>query len=155
MADVYHYVDQALALSLDVPAGWSGLRDEHFPLTLLAPEEHGYQAHMSFMAQQLVPPTEARLEQLVRDTYQSGSIQLPAYRLLDLQKRTVDAEPAFSVRYQWEPAEIGQALTQLDLLILARAATVYVVHCYTLQQLQGGYLPVFEQIIDSIRFEQL
>jgi hypothetical protein len=146
------YFDANLGLSLLAPRGWVAGAIEAFPLNFFAPEEKGYRAHLSFGLAQLDAPDLPTFEALMLALYPSAGLALEEYRLHTSYAFTLDDRPAFLARYDWFAGVNLSHLAQVDVLVWVQPNICYKVHGYALLQTADRYMPVFADVISSIRF---
>lgn len=150
--DVRSYYDASVGVAMEIPAEWNAGSTPDFALILVAPEEQGFHANLSFTVSPFNPPTQERLRDLIEDTRQDREANYPGFTVLREERVIQDKCPGYIETYHWEMEETGVPLFQLYAVIMAGEDALYTLHGTALRSLERAYEPLFRQIIGSIRF---
>jgi hypothetical protein len=149
---VRSYYDANVGVAMEIPAEWDAGSTPDFALILVAPEEQGFNANLSFTISPFDPPTQDRLRDLIQDTRQDREENYPKFSVVREERMIQDKCPGYIETYHWELEETNTPLFQLYALILAGQDALYTLHGTSLRSLEDSYEPLFRQIIASIRF---
>lgn len=146
------YFDQEMGLSLQMPSDWDAAETNQFPLVLLAPPEDGFRANMGFGVSPMNPPTPEHLQHIITRTRHDRQQDYDHFEFINEARFMHRGFPGHIERYRWTLDNTGAALQQVFALILTGPDALYNIHGTTLEQHADKYVPLFEQIVYSIRF---
>lgn len=147
---VSHFSAQ-LALSIEMPESWIAEETEAFPLLLLSPSESGYRSNLGFSLVSLPLGTPEDLEAVISNTKQDQQSDYPKFKQLSEQRSFQDNYPLYLQTYQWHEPSRQIDFCQVLALMVISPEYLYEIHGATLSQLSEKYLPILNQIINSIR----
>jgi hypothetical protein len=150
--DVRSYYDASVGVAMEIPAEWDAGSTPDFALILVAPEEQGFHANLSFTVSPFNPPTQERLRDLIEDTRQDREENYPKFSVLREERMILDQCPGYIETYHWEMEDTKVPFFQLYALVLAGQDALYTLHGTSLRALEQVYEPLFRQMIASIRF---
>lgn len=146
------YYDKDVGVSLEMPAEWDAAASEHFALILLAPSKQRFRPNLSFVVKSLKPPTPEHLQQMIDKARKDREASYQGFALVSEERLMQDNYPGHLEVYHWEMDETGTPLTQIFVLILTGPDALYSLHATCLREQETTYLPIFREIIASLRF---
>ncbi len=146
------YYDPDIALSLEMPTDWDAAATDQFPLLLIAPPEQDFRANLSFSVQEFDPSTPEHLQWVIDQTRADRSRTFVDFQLISEQRIMQDNFPGHLEHYHWTMDDSGLPMTQLFALILTAPNALYGLHATCLQATENRYVPIFMNIIHSLRF---
>ncbi len=153
--DWVSYFNEKLSISLILPKDWQIGSNEDFELILLAPAEDNYRPNVGFSKHGFKNPTRPQFEAAIKKTKENQRKDHPDYKLLAEEPCWIDSSPAYHQNYEWKSKELGRSFVQTLTLILTQEDGLYEINGTTLKGKEGDYLPIFEKIIESIRFIEI
>ncbi len=151
-AGVRSYFDPDLMVSLELPDDWETGATDDFPLVLLAPADHGFRANVGFSQRALDPPTKDGFVAAIEQLKSEQERDFAGYELVGERRHVQDNCPAYLVRCRWDLDEGSTRVAQIAALYAAGPERIVEVHATALAELESEYLPVFQQVLDSLRF---
>lgn len=150
-----HY-HAGLGISLLVPPPWQRARTDQVPLVFIAPVEAGFRSNLGFMRappDPAAPPPAEALAAAIARAHAERSAEYPGFMEIAARHLVVDGRAAFLQRYRWHPPEVPQPFAQLFGLVVTDDHGLLEINGATLDSLAARFLPLFEEIVRSIRFE--
>jgi len=145
-----NYFDENLSISLSVPPKWTVGENDDFELHLTAPQEMAYHSNLGFSRVLGVGPLDATsFEQIIENTLADQQRDFEKFKLLDEQRVMVDGFPTYIERYEWEN---GRFFSQILALIAVGPNALLEIHGATLKAMEDAYIPLFIEMVESIRF---
>lgn len=145
------FFDEALMISLDVPAGWQAERTDELELLILAPVVDNYRPNLGFTLRRLDPPTLETFHKLIADTQADQQRTFNGYVLNRAEDRTIDSRPAHTRYFEWTDAESGLHFAQFQTFIFVEPR-IYIIDGSALIQHADVALPFLDSIVAGIRF---
>lgn len=146
------HFDRALGVSLVAPPTWQRGRTDDFAMVFLAPPEAGYRSNLGFSRADPPTLTAAVMAATIATAREQQRTAYPGFVELAAEPREVDGHPAFVQRYQWQQAGAPEPFVQVFGLVLTKDHGLLELNGATLRSLADRILPIFDDIIASIRF---
>ncbi len=150
-----NYFDKGLSISLSVPDGWTMGEHAAFDLHLAAPAEMEYHANLGFSRVVGIGPLDAaRFEQIVENTKSDQRRDFEEFKLLSERRLMIDGFPTYVEQYEWVDGRSpnGRFFSQILTLIAVGPNALLEIHGASLKELEGAYIPLFIEMVESIRF---
>jgi len=151
-AGLRSHFDPDLMVSIELPDDWDIGSTDEFPLLLLAPIDQGFRANVGFSQRALDPPTEEGFLAAIDQLKTEQARDFDGYELVGERRHVQDGWPAYLVRCRWDLEEGPTRVAQVAALYAVGPTRIVEVHSTALVALETSYLPVFQQILDSMRF---
>jgi hypothetical protein len=144
--------DQGLGVAIGVPDDWEVDSSEEFPLLLLAPVDHDFRANVGVSRTELDPPTPEHLAEVVERVREERAREKRVVHLEGERPIVQDGASGWMLRSRWELEDAPVEVIQISGLFLTPAGLLFQLHCTTLSEAAETYLPVFRDVLDSLRF---
>jgi len=142
------YADREYGYSLAAPAGWSRKSDMPRPyVAFLGPEDHGFQANFNIYSEPAANKTLADYVKVSRETIAKSK----EMRLQSDRKATLGGSPA--VVLQSLVTATGHPPSIARQIVTVRGGRGYIVTFTTRPAALKKYLPVFEKVQSSFRWQ--
>jgi hypothetical protein len=150
--EVRSYFDPELRLSIELPADWDIGSTDEFPLVVLAPLERGFRANAGFSDRALDPPTKEGFIAAIEQLKSEQADDFERYEVVGERRSVQDGCPAYMVRCRWDLEQGPTRVVQIAALYAVGSVRLVEVHCTALAELESVYLPMFQRLLDSLRF---
>jgi hypothetical protein len=152
------YYNAELRVSLLVPEDWTAVQISPSMFRLFGVPESGleeyfeaYRVSMSFELKEVSQATSGPLEALVKQNNLDMEKEYNAYHLLDDSFFELGPNQCYQKHYNWVEENTGLTLFQLQALLRTGLSDLYVVNAAVVKGLEKKYLPVFDNILKSLR----
>ena len=147
------YFDEQFSISLLMPEAWQVTSSETFPFLIFAPKVDDYHTNLGFRrVEGLETLNAASFQQIIDNTQYDFRSDYARFVLLGEQKQQIDGCPAYVSQYEWQDEPSQRHFSQLVALIAVDPNTLVEIHGATLKHLEGEYIPLLVEIVESIRF---
>jgi hypothetical protein len=139
-------------ISLEIPADWQGNPAEQCLVQVFAPEENNYSANLCFNLYPEEPVNQSLMQELMAGSAQQQAQTLPEFKQSRLESLEIGGQPALLREYAYRYAGPDLRLVQLQALVRAGPARLWVITASSLEELAPKYIPLIEGIIKSLTF---
>ena len=153
-AENLSYYHKILGLSLHAPTGWLGIKEDEFPLVIVAPEEEDYTSSICIKSNAQKIQSQEEFEAFIQSMYfVDGGPQIPDYAFMGGTFTTIEGTHAYIANYSWTSPEAGnRTLINVDAWFWNEEQDgLTEVHCYALASLAEKYIPAFSGVVSSLR----
>jgi hypothetical protein len=144
--------DEDLGVAIAVPDGWEVTSSDEFHLLLLAPVDHDFRANIGVSRSELDPPTPEHLAEVVDRVREERAREQRTVHLEGERPVVQDGASGWMLRSRWEVEDAPVEVIQISGMFLTPAGALFQLHCTTLSEAADTYLPVFRDVLDSLRF---
>jgi hypothetical protein len=141
-----------LGISLEIPADWQANPAEQCLAQVFAPQENNYSANLCFNLYPEEPVNQSLMQELMEGSAQQQARTLPEFKQARLENLEIGGQPALLREYTYRYTGRDLRLVQLQALVLAGPARLWVITASSLEELAPKYIPLIEGIIKSLSF---
>ena len=149
------YFNEQTRISILVPETWTGQMVHQAQFRLFGPGEpdfDDYRPTMSYLLGQPGGYGEVWFEQIIRQSDQEMRRDYHAFQLLGERRFSLSSlAPTYVRRFEWRDQDTGLHFSQLQSLVLASEAAMYLINAATLKSLEHKHTFIFEEILESTR----
>ena len=149
-----NYFDKNLSLSISVPDEWRVGSNDNFELFFISPADPatGYRTNIGFSAVHGSGQLNAEtFQQIIDNSTADFEKNYHSFQKMFDQKLMIDELPAYLMQYQWQDEISGTTFAQIVCLIATAADRMLEIHGATLKSLEGEFLPILIEVVESIR----
>ncbi|MEM7797618.1 MAG: hypothetical protein AAF633_00385 [Chloroflexota bacterium] len=147
-----NYFDKKLSISLSVPETWRVGENEAFDLFFIAPEDEGYRTNLGFSILKGEGELNAEIFMgIIERTRANQAQEYPQFKEMISRKTNIDGRPTWLQQYQWVDSDSQSHFAQILGLIAANPQTIIEINGATLKEMEGEYLPILIEMVESIR----